>query len=158
MDRRSFGLGVVLIAAAIALPSGVSAQAPPGAVSASEMLAALNSYRRANGLPPIRLDQAVANAARSHASAMAAANSLSHDLGGDLRSRLARFGIGRTASVENVAWGVNTVPQAMALWQGSSLHNQNLLAPDASRMGLGTAAGPTGLYWALIIVGPAGGR
>lgn len=123
-------------------------------VNPSELLAAVNAYRRTNGLPAVSSDASVTNAARAHARAMAEANSLSHELGGDLRSRLANFGVGRTTAVENIAWGVNSVPEVIALWQNSPGHNQNLLAPDVTRFGIGAAPGPSGMYWALIMTGP----
>jgi uncharacterized protein YkwD len=152
--RNALLLTLALAGGLFALPQGAHAQAAAGrAVNPSDIVGAVNAYRRANGLPAVRADASVMNAARAHARAMAGANSLSHDLGGDLRSRLASHGVGRTTAVENVAWGVNTVQEVMSLWQGSAGHNQNLLAPDISRLGIGAAAGPTGMYWALIMTG-----
>jgi len=152
--RRNAVLAALALAGGlVAVPQSAQAQAASRTVNPSDIVGAMNAKGRANGMPAVRADAPAMNAARAHASAMAGANSLSHDLGGDLRSRLASHGVGRTTALENIAWGVNTVRDVMSLWQASPGHNQNLLAPDVSRLGIGAAPGPSGVYWALIMTG-----
>ncbi len=113
-----------------------------------QTLAEVNAFRRASGLAPVRLDPAVTRAARAQAQAMAQAGAMSHSAGGDFRARLAANGVGRAPAVENIAWGVNSVSQAMVMWRGSSLHAQNMLTPDMTRLGVAAVpaqAGPIGL-------------
>ena len=81
---------------------------------------------------------------------MAEAGTLSH---GRFAGRMDAFGIGG-ASAENLSAGSRTVDRVIARWAASPGHNQNLLMPEARRIGLARADSPGlgyGRYWALVL-------
>ncbi|MGL4243417.1 MAG: CAP domain-containing protein [Beijerinckiaceae bacterium] len=113
-----------------------------GGVSASAALQAVNAYRQQSGAQPVSLDPQLNSAARAHSQYMAQRNNLSHD---NFQQRMAA--LGRGASVENVAWGQNSVPEVMNSWRNSSGHAQNMRNPTMRRMGIAKV----GAYWTLIM-------
>jgi uncharacterized protein YkwD len=129
---------------------------PPGqGVSAPQALAAVNSYRAAHGLAPVRIDAAVMRAARAQSEAMARIGAMSHEAGGDFRARLAANGVGRAPAVENIAWGQRSFPEAMRSWQYSATHAQNMQTPDMTRLGVAMVNGGSGPFWTLVMAGEA---
>lgn len=145
--------GCVNSTAPVSAAGATTAASPAQAFSPAEALAGINAYRAASGLAPVRLDAAAARAARSHSETMARQGVLSHEAGGDLRTRLAAVGVARVPAVENVAWGTRSFADTLRLWQSSSQHNQNLQAPDVSRMGIAVSNGASGPYWSLVMLG-----
>ena len=122
------------------------------AVSTSEAAAAaslISAYRAAHGLPAVTVDGRLNDAAEFQARAVAQAGKLSH---GNFTSRMGQFGI-RGAAAENLTAGPTTIADAVARWKASPGHNENLLMPEARRIGLARAdtAGRYGRYWALVL-------
>lgn len=118
-----------------------------GARSAAGLV---SQYRTANGLSPVVADATLSRAAEVQARAIAQAGSLSH---GAFASRMASFGINGT-SAENLVAGSRTVDQAITRWKASPGHNQNLLMPEARRIGIAYASSPgEGYehYWVLVL-------
>ncbi len=153
-------VGAVMFAAALGLGVGESvAQTASGAqglgVSASEVLASVNAYRRSYGLQPVRSDAALIRAARAQSAAMAQQGVMSHDAGGDFRSRLLANGVGRAAAVENIAWGTASFAATMQMWTSSSKHAENMQTPDMTRVGVAVVNGSTGPYWTMVMAGNA---
>jgi uncharacterized protein YkwD len=114
----------------------------------------ISLYRRNNGLAPVSIDPKLRQAAQAQADAMAQANSLDHNVRGDLRARLAAAGLGSSSAVENVSAGYHTLAEAFSGWRQSAPHNRNLLERSAARMGIATAYAPGTKYkvfWALIM-------
>ena len=74
--------------------------------------------------------------AQQQSNAMAAANSLSHDVGGSFTARIqqARLNTGRAA--ENLGAGYFSTEEAVAGWRASSGHDANLRLPDVTRYGI----------------------
>lgn len=110
----------------------------------------LSQYRTSKGLSPVVADATLNRAAEVQARAVAEAGSLSH---GQFASRMSSFGIKGT-SAENLVAGSKTVEQAMARWKASPGHNQNLLMPEARRIGLARALTPGAgyeHYWAMVL-------
>ena len=110
----------------------------------------ISSYRTAHGLSAVTVDPTLNRAAEVQARAVAQTGILSH---GQFASRMSSFGL-RGASAENLTAGSRTVDAAIARWKGSPGHNQNLLMPEARRVGLARATTPgTGYenYWALVL-------
>ena len=112
--------------------------------------ALVSQYRTARGLSPVVADATLNRAAEVQARAVAEAGALSH---GQFASRMASFGIDGH-SAENLVAGSKTVEQAIARWKASPGHNQNLLMPEARRIGLARAASPGAgyeHYWAMVL-------
>jgi uncharacterized protein YkwD len=112
--------------------------------------ALVSQYRTAKGLSPVIADATLNRAAEVQARAVAEAGSLSH---GQFASRMSSFGI-NGYSAENLVAGSKTVEQAIARWKASPGHNQNLLMPEARRIGLARAVSPGAgyeYYWAMVL-------
>ena len=121
--------------------SSTSALAQPKAETAEQQLfQAINRQRAANGLPPLKWDEALATAARQHAEAMAAQKAISHTLPGEpsLPSRVARAGARFSWLSENVAAGPNA-ENISEQWMESPNHRANLLDADMDTIGAGAA-------------------
>lgn len=121
--------------------SCISVVAQPKAEMAGQQLfQAINRERAANGLPPLKWDDALANAARQHAELMAEQGSLSHGFQGELSlpSRATRAGARFSWLSENVAQGP-TAENISAQWMQSSNHRANLLDADMDTIGAGVA-------------------
>jgi uncharacterized protein YkwD len=127
----------------------------PGGISAAQAQSTVNAYRAAHGLPPVRVDAAVMRAARAQSEAMARLGAMSHEAGGDFRSRLSASGVGRAPAVENIAWGQRDFGEAMRSWQYSAKHAQNMRTPDLTRLGVAVVNGPSGPFWTLVMAGEA---
>lgn len=110
----------------------------------------ISEYRKARGLGPVVADGGLNEAALHQARAVAEAGHLSH---GAFASRMVSFGI-PGYSAENLSAGSEDVAGAIGRWKKSAGHNENLLMPQARRIGLARADSP-GLgyrhYWALVL-------
>lgn len=120
-----------------------------------QVLAAINDFRRAHGLRPLRPNLALAAAADQHSLSMAEYGFFEHaSLDGSPfwkrveaaypkdRGRFWRVG-------ENLAWaspGLNA-RHALELWLASPSHRENLLSPVWREIGLGAVHGfASGIY------------
>jgi uncharacterized protein YkwD len=121
--------------------STTSAFAQPKAETAEQQLfQAINRQRAANGLPPLKWDEALAAAARQHAEAMAAQKAISHTLPGEasLPGRVTRAGARFSWLSENIAAGPNA-ENISEQWMESPNHRANLLDADMDTIGAGAA-------------------
>ncbi len=154
---RSAGLLVALgLGGCVGLPSFETARHPtkPVAVDASKALVVISTYRKTHGQSAVSLDPALARVAQRQADAMASADELSHTVDGALPQRLAAGGADRSAAVENVSAGYDTLDSAVASWRQSPAHNANLLSGPMRRMGIAAARAPTTrfkTFWALVM-------
>lgn len=155
MTRRFAAICIAATASGFPLAAATAQQDRSGNSLAAQALAQINAFRASHGLPRVRLDAAVARAARAQSEAMASQGVFSHEAGGDFRARLSSNGVGRTTAVENIAWNTRTVTETIELWRNSSPHEQNMRAPDVTRMGIAVARGANGLYWTLVMAGNA---
>jgi len=115
--------------------------AEQGSSSAQRILLdSVNAERKAQGIPPLAWDEALALAARGHAAEMARQNSVAHVLPGEpsLPSRATRAGAKFTWLSENVVSASN-VDNAQAQFMKSPAHRANILDPDMDRIGIGVA-------------------
>jgi uncharacterized protein YkwD len=134
------------------LPSG---GAPAHKVStntgdAKVAAALVSQYRVSKGLSPVIADATLNRAAEVQARAVAEAGALSH---GQFANRMSSFGV-NGYSAENLVAGSKTVEQAMIRWKASPGHNQNLLMPQARRVGIAYAKSPGAgyeHYWAMVL-------
>ena len=116
-----------------------------------EMLLLTNQHRILRGLPQLVLDEALAQIAREHSVGMAQQGFISHNLPwGDLRSRIIRAGYPLEVARENVA-NAPTIGMAQRAMIDSPEHNNNILANDVTRVGIGIAHCPDPLSRKLYI-------
>ncbi len=114
----------------------------PEAVLEEELLALTNEHRIRRGLPPLILDFKLAQIARQHSEGMAIQGFISHSLpSGDLRLRMARAGYSHEVARENVATAPSIINAQNALTR-SPKHEDNILAKDVDRVGIGIARCP----------------
>jgi uncharacterized protein YkwD len=110
----------------------------------------VSQYRTGQGLPAVVADPTLNRAAEVQARAVAEAGALSH---GQFASRMSSFGI-NGYSAENLTAGSKTVEQAIVRWKNSPGHNQNLLMPEARRIGIAYASSPGAgyeHYWVMVL-------
>lgn len=127
-----------------------------------EMLQRVNDERREAGLPPLRIQPALARAAQKHAEDMLARSFYGHE-SPDGRTPLDRVKAAayEPASVaENVARGQFSVSEVMEGWMESQAHRVNILGRSFSEIGLGFAhgineTGPTTI-WVQVFGTPLG--
>jgi len=108
--------------------------------AARELFDAANRERREQGLPTLRWNPALADAARRHAQLLAEHKSLSHQFPDEpsLPARATRAGARFTTIAENVA----EAPSASAihtLWMQSPHHRANILDRDLDSIGIAVA-------------------
>ena len=138
-DRRAarwFTLALLVIAILVGPQVTVHAQQSVNSAERA-LFEAANRERVAQGLPPLRWDEALANAAREHATRMAQRNALSHQFPGELalQDRARQAGARYTVIAENVAEGpaADTIHSS---WMHSPHHRANLLDPDLTAIGI----------------------
>ena len=132
--------------------SPLSTQA--GVVDAGEAAALISAYRQSKGLAPVTVDATLMKIAAVHAGRMAAANTMAHVLPGEgsFMQRLAAGGFRPSMAAENVAAGQKTLADVLESWRKSPGHNENLLLPNVSKIGIALAIAPDSRYktfWSL---------
>lgn len=145
--RRSAPPGVHRAPSAPKRSSGPSTTTESGIASA--VFSAVNASRAKHGLPALRLDNRLVNAAHVHNLAMARANLMSHQVSGeaDLGARLDAAGVPWTDAAENLGWCVNNSTDAALLLHqimmgegpppsGQSNHYSNILDPSMRYLGV----------------------
>jgi uncharacterized protein YkwD len=132
-----FALGLLLFALT---PGAVAARRSSSAAELS-LLAAVNATRSAHGLPPLRLDPTLRQAAESHSADMLRRDYFAH---GNFPGRMAAFHVRGTAKGENLAWGNGRYGEAGVIvgeWLASPEHRAIMLRPGFSRIGIGLVRG-----------------
>lgn len=131
---------VAILVALLTLCSGSCLAQQKTSAAEQELFNAVNRERKANGLSSLKIDEALANAARKHAQRMAEQGTVSHQLAGEptLPSRAKAAGAHFSWLSENVDEG----PSAKAIHESfmkSSLHRANILDGDMDSVGIGVA-------------------
>lgn len=158
LAAAALGLGtfaVVLVLGTLAVDAaGGPCDVPPAAAAydseEAAFLGLINIYRAQHGAPPLVANAALDRAAQWMATDLATHAYFSHT-SSDGRSPTQRaqacgypYGGG-----ENIAGGTASAEQALAAWQSSPGHNNNMLYPGYRVIGIGRAfGGPYGVYWA----------
>lgn len=112
-----------------------------------QMVEAVNSERRANGLPPYDVDDQLTLVARHHSEDMVARGYFDHVTpeGITLRDRLQRAGITAQWVGENIQRnsqaGEEAVTYAMQWFMQSTPHRRNILHQHYTHIGVGVARG-----------------
>jgi uncharacterized protein YkwD len=138
-----------------------------GGRAAAELSSAamISEFRLKHGEGRVTMDATLVRIALQQAKAMAAKDTLDHDVLGAFSSRIAPAKAGRAA--ENIAYGYDGFEKTLGQWINSTGHRKNLLLSKASRVGVASATSATThrTYWAMEIAGdyepppaPAGKR
>lgn len=123
-----------------------------------EVVELVNQVRASNGLPPLKRNQELDQAARYHAADLAQDDYFDHDsydrVGQTLTftcqwsSRVSSYYPGYSSLGENIAGGYSTPEQVMNGWMGSSGHRANILSTSNREIGVGyQTGGYYGSYW-----------
>jgi len=137
-----------------------TAQLSPGQEEQA-VLDATNAYRAAHGLPALRLSYALTVSAVWKASDMATRHYDTHDDGfrtWDQRFRDCGYDVPDAWMGENLAGGNPAAADTMAQWEASPHHNENLLQPNFTVVGIKRVKSPDPSdlhvwYWAMELGG-----
>lgn len=131
---------------ALLLVGGVSAGQPTLQTSGplpspAEMVTFLTNQERASaGLPPLKANPLLDQAATSHSLAMAVADFFDHInpfTGTDPGDRVLEAGYGFSGVAENIAEGPGTADEVVQGWMNSPGHRANILDPSYREIGTG---------------------
>jgi LysM repeat protein len=149
---RKFFYIFILLGLALGLglgPTPTSAQAS----SAYDVVAAVNDFRAANGLPPLQIDPILMSIAQAHSDYQASIGTVTHTGSGGSRpidrAYAAGFGGGATIFIsENIAGGVNLSIQAAIYqyWQDQA-HLNTMLNPATVYIGAGVGVSGNKVYY-----------
>ena len=123
----------------LALLSSVWAQ-PASAGAERALFDSVNHERRAQGLPALRWNEALADAAQRHAQEMSRQDSVSHTLPGEpsLASRATKAGARFSWISENIVQSTSAAG-AHEQFMKSPNHRANILDGDMDSVGIGVA-------------------
>ena len=147
MPVTSLRSGMKLFLLALCCSLGFAATA-----AASDYASEISAYRRAHGLPAVRLDSRLDAVALKQARAMAASGTVSHSVGGAFPTRVAA--LHKTRAAENIGGGFLSFMEMLKQWEDSAGHRENLLMAGARRVGVAFADNPKSPYrkfWAMLI-------
>ncbi len=140
-----FRLGLLLLALVFGAGFAVPARA-------ADYAGEISAYRRAHGLPAVRLDGRLNAVALRQARAMASTGTVSHSAGGSFSTRVAA--LKKTLAGENIGAGFRTFSEMLKQWEDSAGHRENLLMVGARKIGVATVDNPKspyGRFWAMVI-------
>jgi uncharacterized protein YkwD len=135
----------ILLALALLCSARAAAESTPAAM--------ISDFRAKHGEGRVTMDATLNRIALQQAKAMAAKDTLDHDVLGSFNSRVASANAGRAA--ENIAYGYDGFEKTLGQWIDSAGHRKNLLLHNASRVGVASArtAASHRTYWAMVIAG-----
>ncbi len=117
----------------------------------------ISAFRRAHGLPAVKLDSRLDAVALTQARAMAASGTVSHSVGGDFTTRIAVLRKSRAfryGAAENIGAGYLSFAEMLKQWEDSAGHRENLLMAGARKIGVASVNNPKSPYrkfWAMVI-------
>jgi uncharacterized protein YkwD len=142
----------ILLLVAAALVLAPTAAAAGLTRSESSILREMNRVRAGHGLRPLRFDNRLESAARSHSREMVGTGTFAH---GAFGTRMLSFNVKGTFAGENLAWGVGargTARGIVAAWLASPAHRANLLRASFGRVGVGAVVGTFDGYGGATVV------
>jgi len=169
LNNNSFFLFVLLSIFAFVFPHGLArAEAVPvNAVQTTELIAAVNSLRSANGLAPYSISSILMQTAQGQADYMAATGQVTHTGAGglSLTQRLLSAGYPLAGDLsqggfraENIAGGSGmTAAAAVQSWQGDALHLNTMLSSTLTEIGAGVAKAGSAVYFVIDCALPTSG-
>lgn len=130
----------VMAAVVLVLSAGAVAQ-PFDAAAERQMVEFTNQARAREGLPALKVDAKLTEAARRHTTLLAQHKELSHDFPGEpgMRQRFAATGLRFARAGENVALDSDGPEAAHIGLMHSPPHRANILHPDYNSIGIGAA-------------------
>ncbi len=114
----------------------------PAPSPAQEVIYLTNLEREKAGLPPLKENPLLAQAAQAHAEAMAAGDFFDHSnphTGTTPADRITAAGYHWSVVAENIGSGAASPAEVMQNWMGSSGHRANILNPRVREIGVGYA-------------------
>ena len=130
------------------------AKRPVQTLNPQAALAAVNAFRKANGVNALVLDERLSRAAAMQSQAQAGSGWIGHygPGGSTAKDRAARAGYHAKIASENVASGQKSFGDAMHFWEESPGHRTNLLRANATAIGVAMAKSSSGrAYWTLVL-------
>lgn len=170
------GIQKIVIAAIVVLAAAVAPGATPGAtattsatttVTSTQLRSAsltlsvnnllenavvllTNTQRTLAGCRPLKVNGDLRQAARTHSKRMASAQTMSHQLSGELSlgRRITRAGYLRwTRVAENIAAGYTTAGSVTRAWWASTSHRRNIKDCTLREVGVGVVFNGLRMYW-----------
>jgi len=128
-------------------PVASSSNSPHPSADEQVLLDSTNRERAAEGLQPLRWDNALAEAARQHAQVMVSQNLLLHQCLNEapLDERAAQAGAKFSMIAENIAVGPNAA-EIHDGWMHSAGHRKNILNADVTAIGIAVVRGNVGMF------------
>lgn len=112
-------------------------------ITAQDIINQTNQYRVEQGLPPLTLDPTLQKAAEARAKDMAVTGNFSHDVATTSPTMQNAWGFMQQAGYryrkagENLATLFDDATSTMTGWKNSPTHNQNLVNPAYTQIGVG---------------------
>jgi uncharacterized protein YkwD len=118
-----------------------------------ELLNRVNRERFKFGLPALRANRRLTEAARGHAANMARQQILNHTLDGiTFDKRIDATGYRCSAAGENI-WSAATAAEAIAGWMGSPGHQRNMMSQEFLEIGLGVSVSASKKKYLTLVFG-----
>lgn len=114
-----------------------------GAAGSAALADEFNAYRKANGKPALSLNKKLTKAAERHARDMAKKDFRSHtgSDGSSVGQRVRKAGYKWCHVSENITWGRRSLADAIAAWDASAGHKENMLRRKPKEYGLAVVDG-----------------
>lgn len=147
---RKFSLIIILVVLVLGLdgtPTSAQASSP------HDVVAAVNNFRAANGLPALKTDPILMSIAQAHSDYQASIGTVTHTGPGGSspkdRAYAAGFGGGATIFLsENIAGGMNlSIQTAIYQYWQDQTHLYTMLNPAAVHIGAGVAVSGSTVYY-----------
>lgn len=137
----------LLVIAISVLLAGAAAAQQFDPQAEQQIVQLINQERQRAGVPPLKMDERLTQAARAHTALMVRQERLSHELRGEpkLSQRLAVTGIRFNNDAENVAYD-STIEGAHDGLMHSPGHRENILSPIYNTVGVGVLHSGD-VYW-----------
>jgi uncharacterized protein YkwD len=161
---KAFTILWLLFASCMAFAPPTRGDSPPDAARVLELVNEARAkprrcgWKRHAAVPPLARSAILERVAVAHARDMAARRRMSHSGadGSTPGERATRAGYHWRALGENVAFGQPTPEQVVAGWLDSTHHCANIMDPDFTEMGIGSATSDRAvLYWSQVFGKPA---
>ncbi len=145
----------------ISLAPSTPAPTTPGSVTGDPLLDRVleltNAERARAGLPALRWNAQLTQAAQAHSEDQARRNTLTHygPNGESPGDRIDLTGYQWRSWAENAAMGYRSAESVMAGWMNSPGHRANILRANVTEIGLGLAESSHGVpYWTQVFAAP----